>query len=815
MLSMGGASYFVTFIDDFSRKVWAYPLKRKDEVFSVFQRFVTLVETQTGKKVKCLRSDNGGEYVSKPFQDFCDLKGIKRELTAPYNPPQNGVAERMNRTIQEKVRSMLSNANLTNGFWAEALATAVHLINRSPNKVLDTKVPEKIWSGKTPSYKHLRVFGCEAYCHIPKEFRDKLAPKSKKCIFLGYGASGEMGYRLWDPEARKIVRSNDVYFNEEKMHKRPIPTVEIRRVVFQEDGIVHRDIAPNAGQQEQNAPIGHEEQVQPQAPEAQQVLRRSTRVHRAPERYVPSLDYVMLTDCEEPSCYEEAMLKDDKRKWERAMKSEMDSLHKNSTWELVHLPNGKRALPCKWVYKMKVTGNDGKPKYKARLVAKGFRQQQGVDFEEIFSPVVKMTTLRCVLALAAREDMELVQMDVKTAFLHGDLHEDIYMQQPEGFIEKGREHLVCKLKKSLYGLKQAPREWYHKFHSFMLSQGYRRSDIDHCLYTKRAKDGSLLILILYVDDMLLAGTNINELAALKSKLNDTFDMKDLGDASHILGMRIVRDRDKKLLYLSQAEYIDKVLKRFNMERGKALSTPLPPYVKLCLNDCPKSDAEKVEMAKVPYSSAVGSLMYAMICTRPDIAYAVGVVSRYMSNPGKKHWEAVKGVMRYLNGTKELCICFGKKEACVLGYTDADYAGDMDKRRSTSGYVFNFTGGAVSWRSRLQNCTSMSTTEAEYIAASEACKEAIWLARLVGDLGISVEVPTLHCDSQSAIMLAKNPVFHAKTKHIAVKYHFIRDVLEDKLMELVKVHTDDNPADLLTKGLASERFAHCRALMGVC
>ena len=554
--------------------------------------------------------------------------------------------------------------------------------------------------------------------------------------------------------------------------------------------------------------------MEPQAPEAQPVLRRSTRAHRAPERYVPSLDYVMLTDCEEPSCYEEAMLKDDKLKWEKAMQSEMDSLHKNSTWELVHLPDGKRALPCKWVYKLKVTANDGKPKYKARLVAKGFRQQQGVDFEEIFSPVVKMTTLRCVLALAAREDMELVQMDVKTAFLHGDLHEDIYMQQPEGFVEKGKERLVCKLKKSLYGLKQAPREWYHKFHSFMLSQGYRRSDIDHCLYTKRAKDGSLLILILYVDDMLLAGTNMDELAALKSKLNDSFDMKDLGDASHILGMRIVRDRDKKLLYLSQTEYIEKVLKRFNMERGKALSTPLPPYMKLCLNDCPKSDAEKAEMAKVPYSSAVGSLMYAMICTRPDIAFAVGVVSRYMSNPGKKHWEAVKGVMRYLNGTKELCICFGSREACVLGYTDADYAGDMDKRRSTSGYVFIFTGGAVSWRSRLQNCTSMSTTEAEYIAASEACKEAIWLARLVGDLGISVEVPTLHCDSQSAIMLAKNPVFHAKTKHIDVKYHFIRDVLEDKHMELVKVHTDDNPADLLTKGLASERFAHCRALMGV-
>jgi len=812
MASMGGALYFVTFIDDFSRKVWVYSLRRKDEVLKVFQRYVTLVETQTGKRLKCLRSDNGGEYVSKAFQDFCDAKGIKRELSAPYNPQHNCVAERMNRTIQEKVRCMLSNAGLPNGFWAEALATAVHLINRSPNKKLDLKVAEEIWSGKPPSYKHLRVFGCEAYCHIPKEFRDKLAPKSKKCIFLGYGESGEMGFRLWDPEARKIIRSNDVFFNEEKMHKKPVQTVEIRRVIFQEDGPVHHEqVAQGAGQQ--NAPIVEAGEAEQQVV-AQPVIRRSGRVTRAPDRYIPSLDYVMLTDCDEPSCFKEAMLREDKDKWEKAMQSEMDSLHKNSTWELVHLPAGKRILPCKWIYKLKVTDSASKPRYKARLVAKGFRQQEGIDFEEIFSPVVKMTTLRCVLALVAQQDMELVQMDVKTAFLHGDLREDIYMQQPEGFEEKSKENMVCKLKKSLYGLKQAPREWYHKFHSFMLSQGYKRSDTDHCLYTKQAKDGSLLILILYVDDMLIAGKNIHEVNALKSKLNATFDMKDLGEASHILGMRIVRKRDKKVLFLSQSDYIDKVLKRFNMEKGKMLSTPFPSYVKLSLNDCPKSDAEKAEMAKVPYSSAVGSLMYAMICTRPDIAYAVGVVSRYMSNPGKKHWDAVKSIMRYLNGTREVCICFGSKGTCVEGYTDADYAGDMDKRRSTSGYVFMFTGGAVSWRSRLQNCTSMSTTEAEYIAASEACKEAIWLARLVRDLGITVEIPMLHCDSQSAIMLAKNPVFHAKTKHIDVKYHFIRDMLEDKLLELVKVHTDDNPADLMTKGLPPEKFAHCRALMGV-
>ena len=220
------------------------------------------------------------------------------------------------------------------------------------------------------------------------------------------------------------------------------------------------------------------------------------------------------------------------------------------------------------------------------------------------------------------------------------------------------------------------------------------------------------------------------------------------------------------------------------------------------------------MEKIPYASAVGSLMYAMIATRPDIAFAVGVVSRYMSNLGKKHWEAVKGILRYLKATKNMRICYGSQELTVKGFTDSDYAGDLDNRRSTSGYVFTLAGGAVSWCSRLQTCVTQSTTEAEYVAASEACKEAIWLGRLVTDLGIKEQVPMLHCDSQSAIQLARNPVYHSKTKHVDVKYHFIREMLEEKQIQLVKVHTTENPADLLTKGLPAESFAHCRRLLGV-
>ena len=425
-----------------------------------------------------------------------------------------------------------------------------------------------------------------------------------------------------------------------------------------------------------------------------------------------------------------------------------------------------------------------------------------------------MTTLRTVLALVAREDLELVQLDVKTTFLHGDLHEDLYMEQPSGFVAHGSEDMVCLLCKSLYSLKQAPREWYHKFDAFMRSEGYMRSHEDPCLYTCKATDGSLIVLILYVDDMLIAGKSVADVNALKHRLHETFAMKDLGDASHILGMRITRDRSRKLLFLSQKEYIDRVLERFHMEGGKAISTPLPPYAKLSHDDCPQMDVETAEMSRIPYATAVGSLMYAMVATRPNLAHAIGVVSRYMSNPGKQHWDAVRGILRYLRGTSELSLCYGEQDMSVRGYVDSDYAGSVDSRKSTSGYVFTLAGGLVSWASRIQPCVSLSTTEGEYMAATEATKEALWLSRLVGDLGMAVDAPMLHSDSQSAIALARNPVFHAKTKHIEVRYHFIREVLEDKRIQLVKVHTDDNPADLLTKPLDSQRFAHCRSLMGM-
>ncbi|KAL5825678.1 hypothetical protein ACOSQ3_021741 [Xanthoceras sorbifolium] len=802
--SLSGSLYYVTFIDDSTRKVWVYFLKKKSEVFDTFRKWKAMVENETGLKIKRLRSDNGGEYIDSRFREFCANSGIKMEKTVPMTPQQNGVAERMNRTLNERARSMRLHAGLPKMLWAKAVNTAAYLINRGPSVPLDGGIPEEVWSGKEVNISHLRVFGCISYVHIDSAERSKLDAKSNKCVFVGYGGD-EFGYRFWDYENRKIIRSRDVIFNENLMYKdRSIAessssTTEAETKEFAEfEEISGSDvqISPETVQEELDAPE----------------LRRSSRVPKPIQRYSPSLHYLLLTDSGEPECYDEAMQVEDSVKWESAMRDEMDSLMSNQTWELAELPPGKKALHNKWVFRIKEEHN-GNKRYKARMVVKGFQQKEGIDYNEIFSPVVKLTTIRLVLKIVAAENLHLEQLDVKTAFLHGDLEEEIYMRQPEGFKEAGKENLVCRLKKSLYGLKQAPRQWYKKFDSFMSSSGFTRCQADHCCYIKRF-DNSFIILLLYVDDMLVAGSDMQEIMNLKRELSKQFAMKDLGAAKQILGMRIKRDTKSGTLLLSQAEYIKKVLSRFNMQDAKPVSTPLGIHFRLSKEQSPKTDEERTHMAKVPYASAIGSLMYAMVCTRPDIAQAVGAVSRYMNNPGKIHWEAVKWILRYLRGTTNKTLCFKGGDTTLTGYVDADLAGNVDIRKSTTGYVYTLGGTAVSWVSQLQKIVALSTTEAEYVAVTEASKEMVWLQSFLEELGKKQEDNVLYCDSQSAIHLAKNPSFHSRTKHIQLRYHFIRSLLEDRILKLEKISGAQNPADMLTKTVTTDKLKLCSASVGL-
>ncbi|KAM2004372.1 hypothetical protein ACFX15_027830 [Malus domestica] len=831
--SWGGSHYFVSFVDDFSRRIWVYTMKRKDEVLKIFLKWKKMIETQSGRKIKTLRSDNGGEYKSDPFLKVCQDEGIVRHFTVRETPQQNGVAESMNRTLLEKVRCMLSNARLGKAFWAEALTYASHLINRLPAAANKGKTPMEVWSGKPcTDYKFLHIFGCPAYYYVRES---KLDPRAKKALFMGF-STGVKGYRLWCPDEKKFVVSRDVTFDEAAMvnqnkHEGETEATETISSSKQVE-LLNTPVVPVRSDVTTTSPTVNsddededdEEEALTQEPPQQQdyiATRRSRREIRKPARFTDIVAYAFpVIEDDIPSAYKEAVMSSDCELWKKSMDEEMKSLHKNETWNLVQLPKGKKAIGCKWVYakKMESLGKDN-VRFKARLVAKGYAQKEGIDYNEIFSPVVKHSSIRILLALVVQFDLELAQLDVKTAFLHGDLEEEIYMSQPEGFKVVGKENWVCKLEKSLYGLKQSPRQWYKRFDRFMIGQKYTRSHYDHCVYFRNLQDGTFIYLLLYVDDMLIACKSKVEIERLKTQLSNEFEMKDLGEARKILGMEIERNRAKGKISLCQKQYLKKVLQRFRMnENSKPVSTPLASHFKLSASMSPKTVEESQYMAQIPYANVVGSLMYAMVCIRPDISQAVSIVSRYMHNPGKGHWQAVKWILRYILGTVNVGLLFQQDKVtgqCVVGYVYSDYAGDLDKRRSTTGFVFTIAGGLVSWRSSLQSTVALSTTEAEYMAVTEAIKEAIWLQGLLDDLGVQQDHVDVHCDSQSAIHLAKNQVHHARTKHIDVRFHFVREIIDEGDILLQKIGTADNPADMLTKPVSLLKFKHCLDLIGIC
>ncbi|KAL0315137.1 UNVERIFIED_CONTAM: Retrovirus-related Pol polyprotein from transposon TNT 1-94 [Sesamum calycinum] len=408
----------------------------------------------------------------------------------------------------------------------------------------------------------------------------------------------------------------------------------------------------------------------------------------------------------------------DSGKWFEAMKSKMDSMSSNQVWTLVDRPKGVRPIGCKWVYKRKIGADGEVTTFKAKLVAKGYTQRPRVDFEVTFSPVAMAKSIQIMLAIAAWYDYEIWQMDVKTAFLNGFVEEEIYMDQSEGFTVVGEEQKVCHFQRSIYGLKQASRSWNIRFDEFIRGYDFVKNDFDPCVY-KKVSGTSVLFLVLYVDDILLIGNDIKMLGDTKAWLSTQFSMKDLGEASYILGIKIFRDRSKRILGMTQNSYVEKVLKRFKTEYSKRGFLPMRHGVKLSRKQSPKTDEELKRMLDIPYASAVGSIQYAAQCTRPDIAYALSVTSRYQACAGEAHWTAVKTILKYLRRTKDVFLVYGGGELILEGFSDASFQSDDDDAKSQSGFVFKLNGGVVAWKSSNQDTTVDSTTEAEYIAASEA------------------------------------------------------------------------------------------------
>ena len=536
-------------------------------------------------------------------------------------------------------------------------------------------------------------------------------------------------------------------------------------------------------------------------------LRRSTRERRSaipPDYlvYIGEQDY-NIGSVTDPITYEEVVSCPQSELWLDAMRDEIQSMRHNGVWELIELPEGQRPTGCKWVYKTKRDSKGKVEKFKARLVAKGFTQREGVDYEATFSPVSSKDSFRVIMALVAHFDMELHQMDVKTAFLNGDLNEEVYMIQPEGFVANDSGKLVCRLKKSIYGLKQASRQWYLKFHSVVTSYGFVENKVDQCIYCK-VSGRKFIFLILYVDDILLASSDLGLLHETKRMLSNNFDMKDLGEASFVLGIEIHRNRSCRLLGLSQRAYVYRVLERFNMQLCKPGIAPVCKGDKLSLTQCPHSEIEKAQMKNVPYASALGSIMYAQVCTRPDIAFATGLLGRYQSNPGHDHWVAAKKVMRYLKRTKDYMLIYKHvQDQQLVGYSDSDFAGCQDEKKSTTGYIFKLAGGAVSWKSEKQKLIASSTMQAEFVACFSATTQAIWLRNLIKELTVFdfVDRPIqLYCDSNSAVLFINNNRGLKGSKHMEVKYLTIKEKVQNGDVAVEHISTDDMIADPLTKGL---------------
>ena len=830
--------YIFVLIDDYSRYMWSILLKEKGEAFEKFRLFKKTVEQETGFTIKTFRTDRGGEFLSKEFQTFCDDFGIQRHLTAPYTPQQNGVVERRNRTLMEMTRSILKHMSVPNYLWGEAVRHATYLINRVGTRVLAGKTPYEAFKGRKPNIEHLRVFGCIGYTKTENAHLKKLDDRSRVLVHLGT-EPGSKAYRLLDPTNRRIIVSRDVVFDERKRWRWNNVTSEdennpgmfevsleefgnngLREVeVATENEVVEEETEEDNGENDNNDgfeegesyPSNETENMVDQVQEQTQPVLRVSQRHVSKPKYLE--DYILLADVEseylllaineEPWNYNEAK---ESKEWRDACEEEISSIEKNKTWNLVELPIGVKPIGLKWVFKIKRNSDGSINKFKARLVAKGYVQRHGVDFDEVFAPVARIETIRFIIALAASNGWEVHHLDVKTAFLHGELKETVYVTQPEGFTVKGSENKIYKLNKALYGLRQAPRAWNNKLNKILKELDFVKCSKEPSLYRKQEGVHFLLVAV-YVDDLLVTGSNLRMILEFKKGMATKFEMSDLGLLTYYLGIEVLQHSDG--IILKQERYAGKILEETKMNECNAVHIPMDSGLKLS-----KAQEEK-DIDATEYRRIIGCLRY-LLHTRPDLSYSVGVLCWYMQEPKESHGAALKQVLRYLKGTQGLGLSFTRgTEAELVGYSDSSHNVDEDDGRSTTGHIFYLHECPITWCTQKQDTVALSSCEAEFMAATEGAKQAIWLQDLFSEVtGDTCKKVTLRIDNKSAIALAKNPVFHGRSKHIKKRYHFIRECVENEQVEVEHVPGGEQRADILTKALGRIKFKEMGELVGI-
>ena len=793
-IAKDGFRYVIIFVDDYSGCTFTYFLKEKSDAVKATEKFLADINPYGRVKtfsfnadifpagdVQRVRSDNGGEYISTEFNSLLTRNKIKHEFSAPHSPHQNGTAERNWRTLFDMARAILIESGLPKYLWTYALLTATHIRNRCyVSRIQNT--PYGLVTGVKPNLSKLHIFGTICYPYAPGK---KLDPRSRKGYFVGYDRDSP-AYLVYYPETRTVSKHRLVTFTE----KFQIATTE-------SDALV---LPPNETEAEQST--GEATTVEEPVNQADQP-RYPSRNRQPPsyleeydctdspapndtDDYVNCIDYCYMLSA--PKSYGEAVNCNDSELWKAAMDEEIKSLSNNDTFTVTDLPEGKIPVGGRWVYVLK--GDPKNPIYKARYVAKGYSQIAGIDYGETFSPTARMESVRSLMQIAVQYDLILHQMDVKSAYLHAPIDQEIYVNQPAGYSTANK---VWKLNKSLYGLKQSGRNWHQTLHDYLMKLGFNKSTADPCIFFKR--DGNdVTILLVWVDDIIVATSTINLMSDIKSKLSSKFSMKDLGSLSSFLGIKFVQSDGG--ITMSQEHYLENVLKSFGMDNCKPRSTP-------CEQNLKSYEEAKVENKDISeYRRMVGTLIYSMTCTRPDLAFTVTKLSQHLSCPTSADWAMLKHVFRYIKHTVAYKLTFTKSTNLrINAFCDADWASSLQDRHSISGYVISLSesGPPISWKSKKQSSVALSTCEAEYMALSITCQETVYLTRLLNELLPSKLQPAIiKNDNQGALALVKNPVKHIKSKHIDIRYHYVRECFNDNKITLDYVQSDKNVADILTK-----------------
>jgi transposase InsO family protein len=837
--SLNNGRYFMVIVDDFSRYYEVYILKHKSEALKFMQRFVQLHETRTGKKVKCIRSDNGGEFLNKNWTEWLREKGIKRELTSPYSPPQNGRAERAVGVLKTGATKLLRQAKLPQRFWSSAVCTFAYTRNKIPLAADPNHIPERLFLGKEINYTHLRVFGCVAWCHIPKERRHALEPKAIKCIMIGYGQQDEKGvkgYVLWNPRKReRIITANVKFWEERTYDDAPSERVEdpFAEEAVPDEGEDERSnrIEPMIARfpvDEPEARVEEIEEDEPQfapndnhpapapLPEPALPPPRQAR-NREPPRHLADYDVYLASD-EHQVPLEElldelstvAFYSKSGVGYDAARQGEVQSMIEHDVWELVPYV-GQKLISNQFLYSEKMD-SEGDFFKKARLIVHGNRQTPGEDYNitEIFAPVVKLESLRILLAYAVMEGLPLLQGDVKTAYLNSPLKEDVYMRQPKDFEVPGKKKFVCKLKKSMYGLHQSARNWYVTMCDILALIGYVPLVSEPSLFIKRDSNGKTVgVLALYVDDLVLAGTT-RILQELQRHLDSNLKMKWNQNPKLLLGLQLEHEPAAGTLRLSQTRYIDEILEDCGLSNCTPTKTPI--YQQFPFDP----EQQKQPDRRFPYLECIGKLNWLARGTRPDIAYAVSHLSRFCSSYQETHWNACLHLLKYLKGTRAAYLEYRREgSAEPVGYSDSDWAQNKGDRKSVTGFMFNMANAPITWSSKGQSTIALSSTEAEYVALTATAREALWLRSVLTELGKHPTSPTtIYEDNESAAKLVNNPVLHSRSKHIDICHHAIRQFVKDSKIRVERKPTDTMLADMLTKPLSGRRIQYLAGMSGL-